>query len=52
MKKNCEYLRKYTMKITNLKKKKNELINKRGAGIRWKCKKSVIFGKNDLKINM
>ena len=29
----CEYLRKQAMKIINLKKKKNEAINKRAARI-------------------
>ena len=33
MKKLCEYLREHTMKIMNFKKKKNEVINKRTAGI-------------------
>ena len=33
MKKCCEYLRDHAMKIINFKKKKNEVINKRAAGI-------------------
>ena len=33
MKKFCEFLREHAMKIINLKKKKNEFINKRAAGI-------------------
>ena len=33
MKKICESLRDYAMKIINFKRKKNELINKRAAGI-------------------
>ena len=33
MKKFCEYLRENAMKIINFKKKKNEIINKRAAGI-------------------
>ena len=32
-KKFCEYLREHTMSIINFKKKKNEIINKRAAGI-------------------
>ena len=40
------------MKIINFKKKKNEVINKRAAGIIWKMQKSVIFVKKNLKINM
>ena len=42
MKKFCESLREYTMKIINFK----DRSNKRTAGIIWKCKKYVIFGKN------
>ena len=38
MKKLCESLWKHVMKIINFKKKKNEVINKRAAGIIWKCK--------------
>ena len=33
MKKFCEFLREHAMKIINFKKKKNEVINKRAAGI-------------------
>ena len=33
MKNFCEYLREHTMNIINFKKKKNEIINKREAGI-------------------
>ena len=33
MKKFCESLREHVMKIINFKKKKNEVINKRPAGI-------------------
>ena len=33
MKKICESLRDYAMKIINFKRKKNEVINKRAAGI-------------------
>ena len=33
MKKFCEYLRENAMKTINFKKKKNEIINKRAAGI-------------------
>ena len=33
MKRFCQYLREYTTKIFNFKKKKNEVINKRAAGI-------------------
>ena len=38
MKKFCEYLREHAMKIINFKKEKNEVIDKRAAGIIWKCK--------------
>ena len=34
----CEFLREHTMKIINLQKKKNEVINKRAAGMILKCK--------------
>ena len=33
MKKFCEFLREHTMKIVNFKKKKNEVIKKRAAGV-------------------
>ena len=33
MKNLCEFLREHTMKIINFKKKKNEIVNKRAAGI-------------------
>ena len=33
MKKFCEFLREHAMKIINFRKKKNEVINKRAAGI-------------------
>ena len=33
-------------------RRKNEAINKRTAGIIWKCKKPAIFVKKKLKINM
>ena len=33
MKKFCEFSREHAMKIINFKKKKNEVINKRAAGI-------------------
>ena len=33
MKRFCESLREHAMKIINFKKKKNEVINKRAAGI-------------------
>ena len=36
MKKSCESWRKHAMKIVILKRKK--IINKRAAGIIWKCK--------------
>ena len=36
MKKFCEFLRKPVVKITNFKKKKNEIINKKVAAIIWK----------------
>ena len=37
MKKFCECLSEHEMEIINLKKKKNKVINKRAAGIIWKC---------------
>ena len=33
IKKFCEFLREHAMKITNFKIKKNEVINKRAAGV-------------------
>ena len=33
MKKSCEYLKEHAIKIINFKKKKNEVINERVAGI-------------------
>ena len=38
MKKFCEFFKQHAMKVINFKKKKNEAINKRAAGIIWKCK--------------
>ena len=38
MKKFCEFLRKHVVKIINLKKKKEEIINKRAVGSIQKCK--------------
>ena len=38
MKKICESLREQAMNIINFKKKKNQIINKRAAGIILKCK--------------
>ena len=40
-KKFCESLREHAMKIINLKK--NEVINKKAAGILWKSKMSYIW---------
>ena len=40
-KKFCESLREHAMKIINLKK--NEVINKKAAGIIWKSKMSYIW---------
>ena len=37
IKKFYEYLRELAIKIINFKNKKNEVINKRTAGIIWKC---------------
>ena len=34
MKKFCKFLRKHAMKIIKFKKKNNEIINKRAAGIK------------------
>ena len=36
----------------NFKKKKNEIINNRAAGIRVKMENYVIIAKKDMKINM
>ena len=44
----CEFLKQHTMKVINLRKK-TEVINKRAAGI---IKKSVLFVKNNLKVNI
>ena len=38
MKTFCGSLRELAIKIINFKKKKNEVINKRAVGIKWKCK--------------
>ena len=38
MKKFYESLRQHSIEIIKFKKKKNEVINKRAAGITWKCK--------------
>ena len=38
MKKFCEFSRERSIKIINFKNKKNEVINKGGSGIMWKCK--------------
>ena len=43
MKKFCDFLREHTMKIINLKRKKNEIINKAAAGIIRKCKNLLYF---------
>ena len=52
MKNFCESLREYEIEIINFKKKKNEVINKRAAGIIWKCNYLIIFVKKYLKINI
>ena len=33
MEKFCQFVREHAMKVTDFKKKKNEIINKRAAGI-------------------
>ena len=45
----CKSLTERTIEIFNLK---NEVINKRTAGIIWKKQNSVVFVKNKLKINI
>ena len=52
MKTFCKSLRAHAIKLTNFNKKKNEIINKRAVGFIWKNKKSVIFVKKNLKINI
>ena len=49
MKKFCEFLREYVMKIINFKKKKMKLLTKKQ---KLKMQKSVIFVKKNLKINI
>ena len=51
MKKFCEFLRKHTMKIINLKKKKMKLLKKSSRN-HIKMQKSVTFIKKKLKINI
>ena len=38
MKTFCQFFRGHAMEIINFKKEKNEVINKRAAEIKWKCK--------------
>ena len=54
MKRFCEFLGEYAMKIIKFKKKKNEVINKRVVRIIWKLKNVKIqkFVKKNLKINV
>ena len=53
MKTFCEFLREHTMEIINVKKKKNEVINKQtNSRNHTKRPKFVIFVKKDLKINV
>ena len=49
MKKFCEFLREYVMKIINFKKKKMKLLTKKQ---KLKMQKSVIFVRKNLKINI
>ena len=49
MKKFCEFLREYVMKIINFKKRKMKLLTKKQ---KLKMQKSVIFVKKNLKINI
>ena len=51
MKKFCEFVREYAMKIINYKKKKQKIVNKSGRNY-MKMQKSVIFLKKKLKINI
>ena len=52
MKKFCESLREYAMKIINFKKKKNEVINKKNSRNHMEMQKSVTFVKKNLKTNI
>ena len=52
MKRYCKSLREHAIKIISFKKEKHEIINKRRAGIRRKCKKIVIFVKKNVEINI
>ena len=45
MKKVCKSLRQHAMKIISIKKKKKEVINKRGAGIIWKSKNLIYLSR-------
>ena len=38
MKTFCQFFTGHAMEIINFKKEKNEVINKRAAEIKWKCK--------------
>ena len=38
MKTFCQFFRGHTMEIINFEKEKNEVINKKAAEIKWKCK--------------
>ena len=53
MKTFCESVREHALEIINFIKQKNDVANKKAAGAIWKWKKkSVIFVKKNLKINM
>ena len=52
MKMFCDFLRKVAMKTINKSNNINKIIDKRAAGIIRKCKKSIIFAKKNLKINI
>ena len=52
MKRYCKSLREHSIKIISFKKEKHEIINKRRARTRRKCKKAVIFVKKNVEINI
>ena len=45
----CESLREHAIKIVNFEKKKNEIINKRPARIKWKCKNLLYLWRKTCK---
>ena len=52
MKKFCESLREYAIKIINLKKKKIKLLQEKSCCNHMRMQKSVLFVKQNLKINI